>query len=134
LVVFHSLSTCDAGDIKKDNIQCSIIGVNAEVYVCKAIASQTHGTYRVALNEDHFKEILFLLLPPPPSTTKTETALIKMGFPQKRTENTPSLCIWYLHLIAFTITHNKTAIKCLNMQDTYVLSVEANFVIYRPIV
>jgi len=47
----------------------------------------------VALNEDHLKELLFKHLPPPAVTSKVETSLIRMGFPQKRTDSWPSLCV-----------------------------------------
>jgi len=100
VVLFESLTTCDPGDIysvmdqlKKDNIHCSVVGVGAEVHVCKMLAEKTNGSYHVALNEEHFRQILFAHSPPPPSTLKTETSLIRMGFPQRRMDNYPSLCV-----------------------------------------
>lgn len=51
------------------------------------------GTYFVAMNEEHFKELLFSYNLPPPSSLMTETTLIKMGFPQKRIDDYLSLCI-----------------------------------------
>eukprot|EP01119_Soliformovum_irregulare_P004101 TRINITY_DN15109_c0_g1_i1.p1 TRINITY_DN15109_c0_g1~~TRINITY_DN15109_c0_g1_i1.p1 ORF type:complete len:392 (-),score=96.84 TRINITY_DN15109_c0_g1_i1:22-1197(-) len=100
LLLSSSLSTCDPGDIfatleslKKENIQCSIVGIGAEVHVCKAVAQMTGGTYTVARNEEHLKQLIFAHSPPPPSTQKTQTSLIRMGFPKQRTDEHPSLCL-----------------------------------------
>ncbi|PRP79298.1 TFIIH subunit [Planoprotostelium fungivorum] len=99
IIVSGSLSTCDPGDIfetvellKKEGIKVHIIGLSAEVYVCRAVTERTSGSYHVALNEPHFRELLLNLSPPPPSSSKTETRLIKMGFPQRRADISPSLC------------------------------------------
>ena len=46
------------------------------------------------MNEDHFKELLAQHGPPPPANSKMETTLIKMGFPQRKTDSYPSLCVW----------------------------------------
>ncbi len=101
LIIFGSLTTCDPGDIfdtiealKKDNIKCSIIGLTAEVHVCKAISESTGGTYGVALHEEHFKELLFAHSPPPPTSNKIDTQLIKMGFPKRKNETYATLCVW----------------------------------------
>jgi hypothetical protein len=52
------------------------------------------GTYTIALNAPHFKELLLLHSPPPISTTKIAVALVEMGFPQKLTLESPVLCSW----------------------------------------
>jgi transcription initiation factor TFIIH subunit 2 len=98
VLLFESLTTCDPGDIfatidqvKADNIQCSVVGAGAHVHVCKAIAERTGGSYHVALNEAHLRELVFAHSPPPPSTQKVETSLIRMGFPQRN--NNLSLCV-----------------------------------------
>lgn len=50
VIICGSLTTCDPSNIfdtiqqmKKDNIQCSIVGISPEMYVCKAIAETTGG-------------------------------------------------------------------------------------------
>jgi transcription initiation factor TFIIH subunit 2 len=60
-----SLTTCDPGDIystlsecQKSKIRCSIIGLSAEVFICKKIAQDLEGTYAVILDELHFSELL----------------------------------------------------------------------------
>lgn len=54
------------------------------------------GTLRLAMNEKHLGELLALHVPPPPivqSVTK-KRQWVHMGFPQKRSDNFPSLCQW----------------------------------------
>jgi len=82
--------------LKKENIRCSVVGVGAEVHVCKTVADKTGGSYHVALNEDHLRRLVFAHSPPPPSTLKSETSLIRMGFPQRRMDSNPSLCVCHL--------------------------------------
>ena len=57
LILFCGLSTCDPGDIfetieqmKKENIKCNVIGIGAEVYICKAIAQKTGGNNQLICN------------------------------------------------------------------------------------
>lgn len=105
LVIFGSLTTCDPSDIfgtiealKSHNIRCSIIGLAAELAVCKKIVKATHGTYNVVLDDVHFKELLNDHLSPPPATGNTESSLIRMGFPyhQSKSEGKPSMCMCHL--------------------------------------
>lgn len=58
LILYSSLSTCDPGDImetiqkcKKDKIRCSVIGLSAEIFICKHICEETGGSYFVALDQ-----------------------------------------------------------------------------------
>lgn len=63
-----ALTTCDPGDImetiqkcKNAKIRCSIIGLSAEVFICKHICQETGGTYSVALDEvSYLKKSLLL--------------------------------------------------------------------------
>ncbi|RKO93064.1 Ssl1-like-domain-containing protein [Blyttiomyces helicus] len=88
IVLFGSLTTCDPGDImstvkalKKDDIRVSIVGLSAEVQICKTVCEATK-VYSVVLNESHYKDVLFEHLPPPPiATAKSTSNLIQMGFP-----------------------------------------------------
>ncbi|KAH9455950.1 hypothetical protein Pst134EB_012178 [Puccinia striiformis f. sp. tritici] len=96
LVIFGSLTTCDPDDInktlenlEKDRMRVSMVGLAAEVRICKEICKRTQGQYGVILNEHHFKELLFEAISPPPiskSTTRwTEDAKLKFnpnGFPE----------------------------------------------------
>lgn len=58
LILNSSLSTCDPGDImetiqqcKKSKIRCSVIGLSAEIFICKHLCQETGGLYSVALDE-----------------------------------------------------------------------------------
>ncbi|KAJ8917753.1 hypothetical protein NQ315_005204 [Exocentrus adspersus] len=90
LVIMGSLTTCDPGDInvtienlKQEGIRCSIIGLAAEVHVCRYLAKETGGTYNVILDDSHFKDLLFEQVDPPPAAGCLESSLIKMGFPHQ---------------------------------------------------
>ncbi|SPO29339.1 probable SSL1 - TFIIH subunit (transcription initiation factor), factor B [Ustilago trichophora] len=72
LAIFGSLTTCDPGNIHdtintlvNDNIRVSIVHLAAEVKVFKDVCTRTGGTFSVALNEGHFHDSLFELVPPP---------------------------------------------------------------------
>jgi hypothetical protein len=56
LILYSALSTCDPGDImetiqkcKKSKIRCSVIGLSAEIFICKHLC-QAGGSYSVALD------------------------------------------------------------------------------------
>lgn len=58
LILYSALSTCDPGDImdsiqqcRSSKIRCSIIGLSAEIFVCKHICQETGGSYSIALDE-----------------------------------------------------------------------------------
>lgn len=59
---------------KDTNIRVSVVGVAAEVYVCRRLADDTGGTYRIALNESHLEELLMAHAAPPPATGARATA------------------------------------------------------------
>ncbi|XP_062172988.1 general transcription factor IIH subunit 2 [Alnus glutinosa] len=100
LVLYSALSTCDPGDImetiqkcKKSKIRCSVIGLSAEIFICKHLCQETGGSYSVALDEVHFKELLLEHAPPPPAIAEFAIAnLIKMGFPQRAAESSIAIC------------------------------------------
>ncbi|XP_066589959.1 general transcription factor IIH subunit 2 [Prorops nasuta] len=88
LVIIGSLTTCDPGDInetiqamKSDGIRCSVIGLAAELYICKKMACATGGEHGVVLDDKHFKEQLNAHIDPPPAASRLDAALVKMGFP-----------------------------------------------------
>ncbi|KAI0081315.1 TFIIH basal transcription factor complex subunit SSL1 [Panus rudis PR-1116 ss-1] len=111
VIIFGSLTTCDPGNIHetldecvKDKIRISIVALAAEMKICRELCDKTGGTFGVALNEGHFKDLLFELIPPPAQRAITKTTggnvgnpaadLMMMGFPT-RLPNTslPSLCV-----------------------------------------
>ena len=88
LVIIGALTTCDPGDInetiqsmKSDCVRCSVIGLAAELYICKRMATATGGEHGVALDDKHYKEQLNMHIDPPPAATRLDAALVKMGFP-----------------------------------------------------
>ncbi|CAM8927361.1 unnamed protein product [Rhodiola kirilowii] len=100
LILYAALSTCDPGDImetiricKESKIRCSVIGLSAEMFICKHLCQETGGSYSVALDESHFKELLLEHAPPPPAIAEYAIAsLIRMGFPQRAAEGVISIC------------------------------------------
>lgn len=99
LILMGSLASCDPGDIFQtislleiDNIHCSIIGLSAEVRICKTICERTKGVYNVILDENHYRDVLFQHITPPPASAKTDATLIRMGFPRQFTSKTATIC------------------------------------------
>jgi transcription initiation factor TFIIH subunit 2 len=101
LVVMGSLTSCDPGNIfttieelSKQSIRVNIIGLAAEVRLCKLITQKTQGVYSVIMNESHFRDLMIQHCRPPPAKAHTEASLIKMGFPTHLLNGplTPCLC------------------------------------------
>ncbi|KAI5072230.1 hypothetical protein GOP47_0012336 [Adiantum capillus-veneris] len=100
LIVYSALSTCDPGDImdtlahcKMAKIRCSLVGLSAEIYICKLLCERTGGIYSVALNENHLKELILEHAPPPPALAESAIAsLVRMGFPERSSEEAVALC------------------------------------------
>ncbi|KXZ56829.1 hypothetical protein GPECTOR_1g748 [Gonium pectorale] len=98
LMLFAALSSCDPGNIldsvracKENHIRVSVVGVAAEVYVCRRIADDTGGSYGVALHEAHLEQLLMAHAhPPPASQAQARAELVRMGFPQRSTEDASS--------------------------------------------
>lgn len=102
LFIMGSLTTCDPSNIHKtidllanDHIRSSVIGLSAEVFICKELSMKTKGVYNIALDETHFKDLLFQYVNPLPSTF-TESTLIKIGFPKYEFQTVPSLCVCHM--------------------------------------
>ncbi|BFG34368.1 hypothetical protein CerSpe_206430 [Prunus speciosa] len=100
LILYSALSTCDPGDImetiqkcKKSKIRCSVIGLSAEIFICKHLCQETGGLYYIALDEPHLRELILEHAPPPPAIAEFAIAnLIKMGFPQRAAEGSVAIC------------------------------------------
>ncbi|CAE6452454.1 unnamed protein product [Rhizoctonia solani] len=120
VIIFGSLTTCDPGDIYetldscvKDKIRISVVALAAEMKICKELCQKTEGNFGVALNEGHFKDLLFEHIPPPahraarggneslPSSQTAKSAplnpnadLMLMGFPTRLPPTSaPTLCV-----------------------------------------
>ncbi|XP_026492330.1 general transcription factor IIH subunit 2 [Vanessa tameamea] len=88
LVLFGSLTTCDPGDIsgtiqtlKTDGIRCSVIGLAAEIRICKKLCQDTGGEYGVVLDDVHYRSLLLEQTSPPARARALDAGLVKMGFP-----------------------------------------------------
>lgn len=106
LIVFGALLSSDPGDIKKtvkalidDKIRVKVIGLAAQVAVCKDLCMQTNygdtSNYGVVLNEPHFRELLMESTMPlalHQLSTEKKSALVEMGFPSRISEVEPTLC------------------------------------------
>ncbi|XP_044754233.1 general transcription factor IIH subunit 2 [Coccinella septempunctata] len=110
LIIMGSLTTCDPGDInttisalKTEGVRCSVIGLAAEVHICKQLAKETGGTYNVILDDCHFKDLLYQQIDPPPAASGLESSLIKMGFPHQMsvegTEEPLTMCMCHVDSI-----------------------------------
>lgn len=79
-------------------MRCSVIGLAAEVHVCRQLANRTGGTYNIILDDSHYKDLLFQQIDPPPAAMCLESSLIKMGFPHQinseGTEEPLTMCMW----------------------------------------
>ncbi|VDM63142.1 unnamed protein product [Angiostrongylus costaricensis] len=100
IVVMSSLSTVDPGNIfstfeviRGHNIRCSVIGLGAELFVCKQLVKITNGRYDVVLDADHFELVLGQHTAPPPSTTSTECSAIRVAFPPHINIQERSFCV-----------------------------------------
>lgn len=103
VIISSSLTSCDPGNIfdtvesiKAEKIRTSIVGLSAQVKICETIAKETGGSCRVAMNESHFKDVLFSSITPPAvAKSNSSAALVKMGFPQIKFLDYPTFCAWY---------------------------------------
>ncbi|THD26259.1 putative rna polymerase ii transcription initiation/nucleotide excision repair factor tfiih [Fasciola hepatica] len=92
IVLVGSLCTCDPGDIHQtiqslanNRIRCSVISLAVEVFVYRALAQLTQGSFHVILDELHLKTVMKDLVPPPVASAETDATLIRMGFPHSET-------------------------------------------------
>ncbi|KAI8388121.1 Ssl1-like-domain-containing protein [Radiomyces spectabilis] len=106
LLIFGALTTCDPTDIydtidllQKEMIRVNIVGLAAEVQICRVLSQKTKGSYGVILNEAHYKDLLFECVPPPAVTpNKNSSNLVMMGFPRKQTEDHATFCVCHSKL------------------------------------
>ncbi|KAK3930172.1 General transcription factor IIH subunit 2 [Frankliniella fusca] len=88
LIIMGSLTTCDPHDInvtiqklKAEGVRCSVIGLAAEVRVCRQLSKETGGLYSVILDDCHFRDLLLQQVEPPPAARTQDCSLVRMGFP-----------------------------------------------------
>lgn len=120
LIIFGSLTTCDPGNIHetlesciRERIRISVVALAAEMKICRELCDKTGGQFGVAMNEGHFKDLLFELVPPPaqlsassalssrltsgaPANVSSNTGgdLMLMGFPTRLPDTSPqALCV-----------------------------------------
>ncbi|KAF7296112.1 VWFA domain-containing protein [Mycena kentingensis (nom. inval.)] len=116
VVIFGSLTTCDPHNIHDtlescvaSKIRISVVALAAEMKICRELCDKTGGQFGVAMNEGHFKDLLFELIPPPAQralarvggggTTNPAADLMMMGFPTRLPDaSPPSLCVCHSEL------------------------------------
>lgn len=107
LLIYGALLSSDPGDIHQtisslvnDKIRVGVVGLAAEVAICREICSKTNAgddsVYSVALNEQHFRELVMEVTTPPVTHSQKQSSsansLLMMGFPSRTVESSPSLC------------------------------------------
>ncbi|GAA5984910.1 hypothetical protein JCM10908_002446 [Rhodotorula pacifica] len=115
IIVLGSLTTCDPtnihqtiADIEKERIRVNIIGLSADMKICRDICENTRGVYRVARDDLAFRDLLFEFVSPPPTISapsrshllggpssappSSSADLMQMGFPALLTSTYPGVC------------------------------------------
>ncbi|KIY73139.1 TFIIH basal transcription factor complex, subunit SSL1 [Cylindrobasidium torrendii FP15055 ss-10] len=126
LIIFGSLTTVDPGNLHttldecvESGIRISVVALAAEMKICRALCDKTGGQFGVALNEGHYRDLLFELVPPPAQRALARAAgnasvtngkksaasanpaadLMMMGFPTRLPDaSPPSLCACHSEL------------------------------------
>jgi len=101
LVIYGALLSSDPGDIHdtidslvQDRIRVSVVGLAASVKICEDLCKRTNngddGYYHVALDEQHFRELVMAVTTPPVTRSKkqSQSSLLMMGFPSRTLGNT----------------------------------------------
>jgi transcription initiation factor TFIIH subunit 2 len=97
LVLFSAISTADPDgptnihqvldDLVAARVRTTIISLSAEIKICRQIAERTGGRFGVAVDEDHYRDLLWETVPPPaqtiaaPTTQSVHEALARGGLP-----------------------------------------------------
>ncbi|CED85131.1 tfiih basal transcription factor subunit ssl1 [Phaffia rhodozyma] len=114
LLLLSSLTSCDPGSVSQtitslqsSKIRVSVVCLAAETKLSRELSTKTGGSYGVALNEGHLKDLMWEEIPPPALTSSATTDskgkagtsggggsdLMMMGFPTKLPDSGPaSLC------------------------------------------
>lgn len=105
LLIMSALHSVDPGDVHKtidslvaDKINAKVIGLAAQVAICRELVSKTNGGdisgYNIVLHEAHFKELMMTVTTPPATYDQAQSAssLLMMGFPSRTVDQHASLC------------------------------------------
>ncbi|KAF9033258.1 Ssl1-domain-containing protein [Hymenopellis radicata] len=109
LIIFGSLTTCDPGNIHdtldacvKNKIRISVVALAAEMKICRDLCDKSGGQFGVAMNEGHYKDLLFELVPPPAQRAATRAAGAGATNPgadlMMMDASPPSLCVCHAEL------------------------------------
>mmetsp|Transcript_77709 Transcript_77709/g.251729 ORF Transcript_77709/g.251729 Transcript_77709/m.251729 type:complete len:340 (+) Transcript_77709:674-1693(+) len=107
LLFFASITTADPAEaplesmavsLRKHRIRVSVVSMSPEMYALKQVCTATGGSYSVALNSSHFREILHGHLAAPVCTADALVPkLVRMGFPRQVIEAAiPAACACHL--------------------------------------
>lgn len=107
LLLFASLGTADpvespleslTAPLREQHIRVSVVSMSPELHALKQICIQTDGTYSVALNTNHFMELLYGHLAAPACSAQAFVPkLVRMGFPRQVVEAAiPAACACHL--------------------------------------
>ena len=85
LVLFSAISTADPdgvttiqgtmNELVQSKVRTTIICLSGEIKICKQICERTGGRFGVAIDEDHYKELMWETIPPP-ATTMSQPATL----------------------------------------------------------
>lgn len=111
LIIFGSLSSTDPGDIHQtiaslvqESIRVKVIGLSAQVAICKELCKATNygdeSFYKVPLDETHCKELFEeAVVPLPVNKINKGFTLVRMGFPTRIFEDSPTFCACHSQLM-----------------------------------
>lgn len=98
LVVYSALSSCDPGDVwqavedaRRLRVRVSIVCLAAEVFLCRRVCELTGGSFAVATDREHLRELLMAHAIPPAELLQEQdkdpqrmhAEFIYMGFPKR---------------------------------------------------
>jgi transcription initiation factor TFIIH subunit 2 len=109
VIILGALSSADPGDIHqtinacvRDKLRVTVIGLAAQMHICADLCARTNagdtGSYNVALDEPHYRELLMAITTPPvmrasaSASATSKSALLQMGFPSRYIESKATLC------------------------------------------
>ncbi|GAA5952601.1 hypothetical protein JCM10213_005634 [Rhodosporidiobolus nylandii] len=114
IIILGSLTSCDPTNIHQtiaetegERIRVNIIGLSADMKICRDICDATKGVYRVARDDFAFRDLLFEFVSPPPTLAPSKSHvlggpstapptssadLMQMGFPALVSSTYPGAC------------------------------------------
>ncbi|KEQ99248.1 hypothetical protein AUEXF2481DRAFT_36561 [Aureobasidium subglaciale EXF-2481] len=138
VIILGALSSSDPGDIHatinacvRDKLRVTVIGLAAQMHICADLCARTNSgdtsSYNVALDEQHYRELLLQITTPPvmrttkssPNTTEaSKSALLQMGFPSRYTEEKATLCACHGVLTQGGYNCSRCAAKVCSLPQT----------------